>query len=142
MPTGEDDIEYEETQELADIAAADVTGLPMEEGCIENEENEELEDAPTDVVSDIGDVTHPFISAPIHWHRHFPNDSHEQENQKNACHQNKLNRYPFGDAWRGVSLFFSRKAEGIITLYSPRARLNEYQSQVNSYLVTQVRCLK
>jgi hypothetical protein len=38
--------------------------------------------------------------------------------------------------------FFSRKAEGIITLYSPRARLNEYQSQVNSYLVTQVRCLK
>lgn len=106
LPTGEDDIEYEETEELA---AADVTGLSMEEDGIENEENEELEDAPTAAVSDAGDMTHPFISAPIHWQTHFPNDSDGQEDQKNACHRNKLNRYPFGDVWRGISLF--RKAE-------------------------------
>jgi len=121
--------------------------LPMEEEDIENEENEELEDAPAADVSGAGDMKDedalkgewvPFRRQFTGRHV-FPPVLTDKKIKKMLATEGNLFDIPL--AMRGEVYRFFEKQVNMVTMRDFRARLKEYRSQVNSYMVTKARSL-
>jgi helicase required for RNAi-mediated heterochromatin assembly 1 len=123
-------------------------GLPIEDD-IENEDIEELEDALAADVTGIGAMKEVADDAltgewvPIRRRttgRHtFPAILTDRKIKQMLAREKNLFDIPL--AMRGEVYRFFEKQVNLITLRDLRACLKEYQSQVNSYMLTKVRCL-